>query len=328
MLAAGADLIGRVEQLGAMGFLEVLHTLPRHLRLLHRLSERARDRYDLAILIDYPGFHLRLGERLRQAGVPVVQFVAPQLWAWRPGRLARLRGAVDRLAVILPFEPAWFEPRGIACHFVGHPLMDEPLPDRSLAREAMGIPPAQLVLGIFPGSRRAEIDRNWPLFREVGRQLLERDRCQRVLVAGTVDGKYPGAAGFEVHREAARTVLAAATAALVKSGTTTLEAACIGTPMVVAYRASWSSQAIARRLMTVDSISLVNLILPLPVVPEFWHWPLRPARIVAALEPLLDPDSTLHRHQQDAFTRVRAALGSPGAASRVAEVALALLDGA
>ncbi len=326
MLEAGADLVARVDQLSALGFLEVLQALPRHLGLLGRLSQRARERYDLAILIDYPGFHLRLGERLRGAGVPVLQYVAPQLWAWRPGRARQLCRAADRLAVILPFEPAWFEHRGIPCRFVGHPLLDEPLPCQAQAREALRIPPSERVLGIFPGSRRSEVSRNWPLFRGVGQRLLERGRCQRVLVAGTAHEAYPGGEGFEIHRHAARLVLAAATAALIKSGTTTLEAACIGTPMVVGYRASWSTQAIARRLMTVDSISLVNLILPQPVVPEFWRWPLREGRLAAALEPLLDPGSVQHREQREALSRVQASLGSPGAAARVADLALTLLD--
>lgn len=325
MAAAGLTIRCDSTSLGALGFFEVIRTIPRHLRLLRSVAREARaGRYILAILVDYPGFHLRLGAALRAAGVPVLQYVAPQLWAWRPGRLTRLQQAADRVAAILPFEEAWFTSRGVSCEFVGHPVLDRQWPTRADARAAMRLPPKGPVLGIFPGSREGEIDRNWPLFRDVGRRMLAEGRCLRVVVAGTAGGYYPDAAPFLVHRGNSEQVLAASTAALVKSGTTTLEAACTGTPIVVAYRTARTTYEIARRLILTRWIGLVNLVLDENLVPEFWHLPVSAAPVADAIRPLLDVESQAHRAQLSGLARAHALLGSAGAGRRVAELALEL----
>lgn len=328
MARAGLTVRCPVERLSAIGFAEVVRTVPRHLRLLRELARDARaGRYAAAVLIDYPEFHLRLGRALRRAGVPVVWYVAPQLWAWWPGRLPRLRSATDRLAVVLPFEASWFGARGLPAEFVGHPLLDRPWPAREEARAALRLPADARVLGIFPGSREAEVARNWPLFRDVGKQMLAEGRATRAIVAGTAGGYYPDAAPLVIQRDRPDQVLAAATAALVKSGTTTLEAACVGTPVVVAYRASFSTYLIARRVLTAEFISLVNLVAGRAVVPEFWHLPVRADEVAAAMRPLLDAASAEHEGQRAALAGVRAALGRPGAAGRVATMALEQLAG-
>lgn len=213
MAAAGVDILAPIEQLSAMGFVDVLSAIPRHIRLYRELIGRARTgRYQLAILIDYPGFHLRLGEALRRLGVPVLYYVAPQLWAWRPGRILRMRRAVTRLAVILPFEQSWFASRGIDTRFVGHPLMD---------RAASAIPgpvpgpqvyTGQRVLGIFPGSRAGEVARHWPLFRRVAHRLIAAGTCDVALVAGVRGREYPGAGPITVVWDRPADVMGAATA--------------------------------------------------------------------------------------------------------------------
>lgn len=323
MAAAGLSVRFPMERLSAIGFAEVVRTIPRHLALLRSLVRDARaGRYAAAVLIDYPGFHLRLGRALRQAGVPVIWYIAPQLWAWWPGRLSRLRAAADRLAVILPFEADWFGTRGMPAEFVGHPLMEQTWSGRAEARARLGLPSDEPVLAIFPGVREAELARNWPLFRDVGKRMLAEGFAARVIVAGTAGGYYPDAAPLVVQRDLPDQVLAAATAALVKSGTTALEAACTGTPVAVAYRASRPTYAVARRVLTAPWISLVNLVAGRPVVPEFWHLPVRADEVCAALRPLLDPASPGYQVQLGALASVRASLGEPGASRRVARMVL------
>jgi lipid-A-disaccharide synthase len=261
-----------------------------------------------------------------RARVPVLYYIAPQTWAWRPQRTRRLREAVDRLAVILPFEESFFEQAGLKADFVGHPLLDsEPPPSRSSARAAMGMSFQERVLAIFPGSREAELKRHWPLFRDAALRLLEQGRCDRVVVAATGGGDYPDPGPAMVYREGSRHVLAAADVALIKSGTATLEAALAGVPMAVAYAVSAVTNLVARRVMTVRWISLVNLVADRELVPEIWRDGVDAERLIAALVPLLDPDSAERRNQLNGFATVRARLGEPGAASRVAAIAAGML---
>ena len=328
MAAAGATLGARMEELSAFGGVEILAKIPVHLRLFRRLKrDFAAGAYDLVILIDYPGFHLRVAEAARKAGIPVLYYIAPQLWAWAPWRAKRFAGAVDRMAVILPFEPAFFGKVGIRAEYVGHPLVDRaPWPARSDARSILGVSAEERVLGIFPGSRHQEIERIWPLFRAVALRMLEEGRCQRAVVAGTATGQYPDPGPITIHRDDPIPVFAAADTALAKSGTTTLECALAGSPMVVAYLTNPLSYQIGSRLMTVESISLVNLVAGRKIVPEFWRRPVRAEPIADALRPLLDPTSPEYRAQREGLAEVVGRLGAPGAAGRVAGIASEMLE--
>jgi len=325
--AAGATVRHPMERYTVLGFVEVLGKVPAHLRLLRTLEGDFRSgRYDLVLLIDYPGFHVRVAEAAHRHGVKVLYYIAPQLWAWRPERARRVAGAVDRMAVILPFEPAFFGRHGIRAEYVGHPLLDrEPLPSRDAARAALGTAPGERLLGLFPGSRRQEVARLWPPFREAARRLRAEGRCDRVVVAGTREGEYPGAEGITVHRGPAETVLAAADAALAKSGTTTLEAALSDLPMVVAYRMHPFTSWIARRVITVRWISLVNLVAEQEVVQELIQHQVTPERLAGAVGPLLDRCDPKTRAQRDGLALVRERLGGSGAAARVARIAAELL---
>ncbi|MEZ0334589.1 MAG: lipid-A-disaccharide synthase [Gemmatimonadales bacterium] len=327
MAQAGATLRYDMEGLAAFGFVEIVSKLGAHLRLLRALRQDLRaGRYDLVILIDYPGFHLRVAEAARTAGTKVLYYIAPQLWAWRPERARRLAAAVDRLAVVLPFEQPFFSGLGLRSEYVGHPLVDRaPAPSRAAARESLRIPPGSKVLGLFPGSRAQEIRRLWAPFRDAAERLRAEGRCDRVLVAGTEWGQYPEPGSAEIVRSDPARLLAASDAALVKSGTTTLEAALSGTPMVVAYKVHPLTYQLAQRVRTVEWVSLVNLVAGSEVVPELLQDRAEAESLADALRPLLDPDDSRTRAQQEGFALVRSRLGEPGATTRVVALAEELL---
>lgn len=328
MESAGASIRYRIEGLAAFGVVEVVTKIRAHYRLLRALQADFRaGRYDLVILVDYPGFHLRVAEAAHATGTKVLYYIAPQLWAWRPERARRLAGAVDRLAVVLPFEQKFFERLGLRSEYVGHPLVDRgPVPSRVQARAQLRIPGGSRILGIFPGSRFQEIRRLWMPFREAALSLLSERLCDRVLVAGTATGEYPDPGPIEVLRGDPMTLFAAADAALAKSGTTTLEAALAGTPMVVAYKVHPVSWAIFQRVRTVRWVSLVNLVAEREIVTELLQDHASASELATQLRPLLNPTDPRTIAQKQGLALVRERLGTPGASTRVVALAAELLE--
>jgi lipid-A-disaccharide synthase len=324
--AAGARVLDRMEHYSVVGFVEAIGKIPAHYRLLGRMRRAfAAKRYDLVILVDYPGYHLRVAAAAAAAGVPVLYYIAPQMWAWGADRVPRLR-SVSQLAVILPFEEEFFRSHGVSARFVGHPLRDRPpAPTRSDAARLLGLDPDRPVLGIFPGSRVQEIKRLWPVFRAAARQVMAARPDVQAVVAGTPNGTYPDLGDIRLHSSDPTTVFAAATAGLCKSGTTTLEAALADVPMAIAYRLNPVSSVIARRLLSVEWVGLVNLVAGASIAPEFLQGAARPDALAQAVLPLLDVTSDASRRQRDGLALVRERLGAPGAAARVAELAAGLL---
>jgi lipid-A-disaccharide synthase len=325
---AGVALMARMEDLTVMGFVEVLRKVPAHLRLLRRMRERfARGDVSLVVLVDYPGFHLRVAEAAHRAGVPVLYYVAPGVWAWGEGRLERMRRTITRLAVILPFEEAYFTSHGLTATFVGNPLRDRaPVPgDRAARKHALGLDPGRPLLAVFPGSRRQEIHRLWPTFRDTAR-LVRRERPEvQVVVAATPEGEYPEPGDLRLVFARPELCLGAADAGLLKSGTTTLEGALADTPMVIAYQVQYLSYLLARTLAKVKWVGLVNLIAGREVAPEFLQQRARPDLLAAALLPLLREGSPERTGQLQGLREVRERIGGPGAAERTAHIAAELL---
>ncbi len=326
MADAGVTLLDRMEALSVVGFVEAIEKLPAHYRLLGRVRRALRaGRYDLVVLVDYPGYHLRLAGAAAAAGVPVLYYIAPQLWAWGAGRMPRL-AAVRRLAVILPFEEDFFRAHGVPATFVGHPLLDRPAPpSREAARVALGLDPRRPTLGLFPGSRPLEVRRLWAAFRDAALLVRAARPEVQLIVAGAAGAVYPDPGAARVHTGDPELVFAASDAAICKSGTTTLEAAVADAPMVIAYRLNRLSWIIARRLARVSWAGLVNLVAGRAVAPEFLQDAVRPDALARAVLPLLDGSSPEARRQREGLAAVRQRLGGRGAAERVAGLAVELL---
>lgn len=329
MQDAGVRLLDHASRLTVMGFAGVLGHLPTLWRLLGRLRERfASGSVAAAVLVDYGGFNLGfVAGAAKAAGVPVLYYITPQVWASRPGRIETLRKTVSRAAVIFPFEETLLRSHGVDATFVGHPLADAAvsLPSRDDARRELGLAQDRPVLALFPGSRRQEIARHVGPFVETARVLEQRIPGLQVVFshAPTVDID-AASVPYPLVRAPSLTLLRAADAALCKSGTTTLEAAVAGCPLVLAYRMGTVDYAIARRLVRIPDIGLVNIVAERRIAPEFVQDAFVPVRVADALAPLLDEQSPDRRRMLDELTAVRTRLGAPGAADRVADMVLDL----
>jgi len=327
MEKAGVELFDRYET-GVMGFVEILSHIPRHYFLLQSLRERfERNEVVLVIVIDYPGFNMKAAAAAAAAKIPVLYYVTPQVWAWGENRLPKLAKIVTRAAVILPFEENLLRGHGIDAMFVGHPLLDRAtdLPSKKEARQSLGIREDAPVLALFPGSRQQEIDRHIDDFVESARRTQRAIQGLEVIVsvAPTIELD-PVRCPFRLVQSASFTVLRAADAALCKSGTTTLEAAIADTPLVVAYRTSEISYFLARLMVTIPHIGLVNVVAGREVALEFVQNDLSPSKVSVELERLLDPSDPERARVLAGLAEVRAKLGTPGAARRVAEMASTL----
>lgn len=331
--AAGLHVICDIRELAVVGLVEVLSHLRRIWRVFRLvLAEADRRQPALAVLIDYPDFNMRLARRLRARGVPVVYYISPQVWAWRRGRVRAIRETVSHMIVLFPFEEPLYREAGVPVTFVGHPLVDlvRPAADRDAFIRSCGLDPARPVLGLLPGSRQKEVAFNLPAIRgAVARVASARPDVQFLLaVAPSLDTEElrQTASGAPIRLVAgqAHAVLSVASAAVVASGTATVEAALLGVPMVVVYRVSALTYTLGRPFVRVPHFAMVNLIAGRGVVPELIQDDFTPENVAAEVLSLLGNRERLEGMRRD-LLRVRELVGEPGASRRAAEVVRSLL---
>jgi lipid-A-disaccharide synthase len=316
--------------IAGMGLFEAKDKLKALIRTYRQLTTILRtDPPDLLILIDFPEFNLRLAKIAKRAGVRVFYYISPQVWAWRKRRVYTIARRVDRLAVVFPFEPAFYAAHGCSVEFVGHPLVDRVRPDRSREEtlRRYGLDPTRRTLALLPGSRAQEVRYLFdPL---LGAAELLGDSYQFVLaVASTLDAAQIRERirnlQVQVVQGDTYNLVHAADLALVASGTATLETALLERPMVIVYRLAPLTYALARLIVRVPFIGMPNLIAERRVVPELIQHEVTPARIAAAARQLLE-DPQAYRLVQDGLREVRRRLGPSGAAERTAEIILDML---
>jgi lipid-A-disaccharide synthase len=336
MAAEGLKCVVRSEEMAVMGLTEIVRHLPHIHRELQKLKRAINKRPpSVAILIDFPEIHFRLAKEFHRLGVPVIFFVSPQLWAWKKHRIKLVQQFVDKMLVIFPFEESFYREHGVEAEFVGHPLADRPA--QSVSREQFasenGIDPLRTWIGLLPGSRPREIRDHLPTILRAA-QMLSHSVEYLIPLASTLNAAQRDQVWrlVEKHGEGlsislvddARAALFHARASVVASGTATVEAALIGNPFVVVYRVSPVTYAIAKKMVKVDHVAMVNLIAGKRIVPELIQSDFKADNIVEEMERLL-PDGTPRQSMMKELARIRILLAKPshaGAIDRVAEITL------
>lgn len=337
MAEAGVELVADYHEVAVVGIAEVLHKIPTVIGVQRRLAREAiRRGAKLAILVDSPGTHLGVARRVKNAGIPVGYFIGPQIWAWRPGRVRVVRRLVKRMVVIFPFEEAIYREAGVPVSFVGHPLVDIVRATKSREQFASehGLDARRPTVALLPGSRRSEIERNFP-------EIL--DACVRLAsaknaIAGIqfVHAAAPGlgAAFWDAFSRpnlplkrvegATYDALNAADCAIVASGTATVEAALAGTPMVVVYRVAPATAMVMRHMLRTPVIGMVNLIAQRRVAPELVQDGFTPEAVEREIRHLLESPAA-REEAKAALAEVRAKMGPGGAIERAADIFAAML---
>jgi len=334
---AGIDLLFDLEHQGLFGILEIVSSLRSTIGIYRSLkASLTRDRPSAVVLIDYPDFNLRLAKSAKRLGIPVFYYISPQLWAWRQGRVKKVDRYVDRMAVVFPFEPDFYQRHGVEVSFVGHPLldvMDPPRPKEEVKTE-LGFDPSQPLLGLLPGSRMSEIKAHLPLMLESARRLNAGRPNGVALAVAQADSLGSGELTpfLELGPKDVKLVAGhthdlqnAADVILTASGTATLETALMLTPMVVIYRLKLLSYQIFRRMVKIEHVAMANLIAGEEVVPELLQNDARPDNIVTELNRILDSPED-RRRMVEGLTLIRKKLGGQGASLRAARLLLETIN--
>ena len=336
MREAGVETLVDANVMAVMGLVEVLEHLPVIVKGFNILKQRLlSDAPRLLILIDYPDFNLRLAKIAKRAGIKVLYFISPQVWAWRSGRVKGIGQVVDRMAVLFPFEVPLYQNAGIPVSFVGHPLLDMVAPalESTLAADALGLDPARRVVGLFPGSRKSVIKRMLPTVLESAALLKARHpELQFVLpLAASLRPAdiepYLAAAGVKVSVVSGRNhdVMSSCAAAIAVSGTVIMELALVGVPTVLVYKVSPISYQIGKRVINVPHIGICNIVAEKRLIKELIQHEAHPEAIADEVDAMLN-DQAYAGEMRAGLAGVREKLGSGGALVRLAQLAKHMID--
>lgn len=333
---AGVSIIADVADMAVVGLTEVVLKLFDILKVMREMKKRLRqERPNLLILIDYPDFNIPLAKTAKELGIPVLYYISPQVWAWRFGRIKTIRRCVNKMLVILPFEEALYRSAGVDARYVGHPLLDavNDIGPREEILKRLGLDPGKKTVAILPGSRRSEVVKLLPVMLGAAEIISGGPEPVQFLLplASTLD-----AASVEQiigrHRVPVKIVpeniydaIASADVAMVASGTATLETALLNTPMVIIYKMSPLTYAIARMIIRVKNIGLVNIIAGKTIVPELIQGEATSERLAAEMNAILADPARMETIKND-LGNIREKLGKPGAAARAAAIALGMMS--
>jgi len=329
----GVDLIEHLDRMAVMGFFEIVRHIPFMKKTMVKvLYEAEKHKVDLVILVDYPGFNLRLAEKIKKSrDIPnpkIFYYISPQVWAWGAGRIPKIAHLVDRMAGIIPFETDVYAESGLDFHFVGHPLLDDNFPRMTKEEffQQQKFNPEDPLIALLPGSRIQEVSLILPILQQTAKIVTDKLRVQiAVAASGNVDknlyGNFPSQ---EIIFNQSRNLQRFADLVITASGTSTLETAIAGTPMIVVYKVHPLSYQIGKMVVKVKNIALANLVAGETVVPEFIQNNARPKKIAAEALRILT-DANIRKTQIEKLSRVKEKLGEPGASRRAAELALKLI---
>lgn len=331
MKAAGVDIYFDMTELAVVGFVEVLKHYRDFRRLFQLVLNKARDQKPQAvILVDYPGFNLRLARELKKTGIKIIYYISPQVWAWKESRIKLIKTCVDRMIVFFEFEVDFYACRGYRVFHAGHPLLDAAVPrvNAKTFLSSLGLEGSEPVIALLPGSRRKEVEKILPLLLASARIIHSQKPGARFLIlkANTIDNElitphlkdlpFPVNVVSDYY-----TALQACDCALVASGTATLETAIMNKPMVVVYKTSLITWALAKLFVKIPCIGLVNVVAGRKIVPECVQFDATPEKIAAELLAIINsPDK--QRQIKAGLTAVKQALGAPGASRRAAELTI------
>lgn len=330
----GMELVVHNSSLSFMGFVEVVKNLPLVSAVEKKLEILLHDRRpDVLVLIDYPGFNLRFARKAKKAGIRILYYISPQVWAWNRGRVSKMKQLIDRMKVVFPFEVDIYRNNGINVEFVGHPLVESIKTSQSRGEffRTHGLDESRRLLALLPGSRIQEIQRILPVMAAAAVRVAGPRGVQIALgVAQSLGPErirqwLPEQSPIRLIQNGTHDLMNQADAAVVTSGTATLETGWFGTPMVVVYKTSWITYAIGRLLVDVADIGLVNIVAGRRVVPELVQYQMTTANLESHLGRILD-EKAYARSMRESLSVIRQKLGGPGASSRVADGIIELAE--